>query len=81
MRGQWDGPPMDGARPTSSWIPGEIIHDRLEIPISPEAPPSSYPLSVGLYEWPSITRLPLLEDGQPVNDQVLISKIQVRGAQ
>ena len=81
MRGQWDGPPMDGTRPTSSWIPGEIIHDRLEIPISPETPPGSYPLSVGLYEWPSITRLPLLEDGQPVNDQVLISKIQVRGAQ
>jgi hypothetical protein len=80
MRGQWDGPPMDGARPTSSWIPGEIIHDRLEVPISVETPPGSYPLLVGLYEWPSITRLPLLENGQPVNDHVLITEIQVRGS-
>jgi 4-amino-4-deoxy-L-arabinose transferase-like glycosyltransferase len=80
MRGQWDGQPMDGARPTSSWKAGEIIDDRLEVPIFAETPPGSYTLSVGLYEWPSITRLPLLEEGQPVDDRVILTEIEVRGA-
>jgi hypothetical protein len=79
MRGQWDGQLTDGGRPTSGWKPGEIIDSQLSVPIFAETPAGSYTLSVGLYEWPSISRLPILEDGHPVNDHVILTEIEVRG--
>jgi 4-amino-4-deoxy-L-arabinose transferase-like glycosyltransferase len=80
MRGQWDGPLLDGALPTSSWAPGIMVRQQLQVDIALDAPSGSYPLSVGLYEWPSITRLPILEEGGSVGDRLILSAIRVRGA-
>ena len=47
--GQKDARPLNGARPTNTWLPGEVVSDTLEIALAPEAGPGSYALDVGLY--------------------------------
>jgi hypothetical protein len=46
---QRDTRPCDGACPTDTWQPGEIIVDRYQLPLPPDAPPGPYRLAVGLY--------------------------------
>jgi hypothetical protein len=46
---QKDGPPLLGARPTSSWQPGERLTDRRGLLLPSDMPPGSYHLRVGLY--------------------------------
>lgn len=55
---QKDTPPAGGAYPTGLWDPGEIIKDRLTIPL-PELPPGRYELVVGMYDFSSGARLPV----------------------
>jgi hypothetical protein len=47
---QHDDFPVGGDRPTTSWIPGEIIVDRYDVPISADLPPGRYTLEVGFYD-------------------------------
>lgn len=54
---QHDGPPAEGARPTSGWLPGEEIMDRHVIWLPEGLPPGPYRLLVGLYQGD--TRLPV----------------------
>jgi hypothetical protein len=46
---QKDGPPLLGARPTSSWQPGERLTDRRGLLLPLDMPSGSYHLRVGLY--------------------------------
>jgi hypothetical protein len=46
---QKDGPPLLGARPTSSWQPGEQLTDRRGLLLPLDMPSGSYHLRVGLY--------------------------------
>jgi hypothetical protein len=46
---QRDTRPCDGECPTNSWQPGEIIVDRYQLALPPDAPPGPYRLAVGLY--------------------------------
>ncbi|MEM7800002.1 MAG: hypothetical protein AAF633_12490 [Chloroflexota bacterium] len=46
---QHDGQPANNTYPTGQWVPGEIVADRLILPLEGVAP-GTYPLSVGLYE-------------------------------
>jgi hypothetical protein len=54
---QKDGPPLLGARPTSSWQPGERLTDRLGLLLPLHMPPGSYHLRVGLYRLSDGSRL------------------------
>jgi hypothetical protein len=45
----YDRPPLDGAYPTSTWLPGQVIIDPRFIPLS-NAPAGEYRLIVGLYD-------------------------------
>jgi hypothetical protein len=47
---QHDDFPVGGDRPTTSWIPGEIIVDRYDVPIPADLPPGRYTLEVGFYD-------------------------------
>ena len=53
----FDRPPLDGAYPTSTWLPGQTILDPRHIPL-PAAPPGEYRLIVGLYDPATGARLP-----------------------
>jgi hypothetical protein len=45
----FDQPPLDGAYPTSTWLPGQTIIDPRAIPLD-DAPAGEYRLVVGLYD-------------------------------
>jgi hypothetical protein len=45
----FDRPPLDGAYPTSTWLPGQAILDPRAIPLE-GTPPGDYRLLVGLYD-------------------------------
>jgi hypothetical protein len=46
---QRDTRPCDGQCPTNDWQPGEIVFDRYQLDLAPDAPPAPYQLAVGLY--------------------------------
>ena len=58
---QLDTQPQAGARPMTSWLPGEIISDRYELAIPPDAAPD-LKLRLGLYNWQTGERLAAGED-------------------
>ena len=76
---QFDGPPLGGAHPTSSWRPGEKNVDRFGIPLDPSIPPGEYHLEVGWYDLSTLKRIPVLDShGQPLADHAILSAITVR---
>jgi hypothetical protein len=56
---QADHSPVNGLRPTSSWLPGEQIEDRVAFRL-PEGEFAGFALAVGMYDWNNpIERLPV----------------------
>jgi hypothetical protein len=71
--GQHDKVPLDGARPTTSWVEGEVLVDSYEIQLKPETPAGTYRLEVGLYDPATFARLPVSDvQGRPLGDRVLL---------
>lgn len=71
---QKDNPPVRGSYPTTDWRVGEMIVDKYDIIIPPNAPAGRYELEVGLYDATTGQRLPLLDKtGQKQNERVLLS--------
>ncbi len=64
-RAQADVIPVKGTRPTTSWLPGEIIADEIVLQIPADLPAGQYRLTIGLYNELNGTRL-TLPDGQDV---------------
>ena len=66
--------------PTSTWTPGEIIREQINISIPPETPLGAYQLYTGFYRWPELERLPLVgETGEIVGDSHVVSAIEIGG--
>lgn len=64
---QHDAAPVAGARPTRTWLPGEIIADAHSL----VPPADDYTLWVGLYNPVDGARLAVTADGLPVSDNRL----------
>lgn len=64
---QRDGIPADGARPTLTWVAGEIIADNYQIPLEAQ----NYSVWVGLYNPLSGERLAVNGGGLPVSENRL----------
>jgi hypothetical protein len=77
--GQYDGIPLGGARPTTTWLPGEVIVDHYEIPLRLGAPTGDYVLAVGLYDLETMKRLPATDaEGQWLpDDRILIEGLSL----
>ncbi len=58
---QQDGPPGEGAFPTSSWIEGEIVSEVVPLVLPNALPTGAYHLVVGLYDPRSGARLATAE--------------------
>ena len=71
---QSDAQPHWGAAwPTSRWQPGELVLDGHRLTLPAEAPRDELRLEVGLYLWPSLQRLPVLDaNGRPTSDRIEI---------
>jgi hypothetical protein len=64
---QLDTRPCAGECPTSTWQPGDIVVDRYQVTLPPEAPPGPYRLALGLYLLDSGERASVLgRDDQTV---------------
>ncbi|MEW5956922.1 MAG: hypothetical protein AB1801_04305 [Chloroflexota bacterium] len=49
LASSFDSPPLAGAYPTSTWLPGQTIFDPRRVPLA-GVPPGDYRLLVGLYD-------------------------------
>jgi hypothetical protein len=78
MFAQQDGDPVEGFTPTTRWLPGEIVADHHELHIPPEAPPGTYKLFTGMYEFDTMRNLTILtpEAASP-NNRILLEDVEV----
>jgi hypothetical protein len=78
MFAQHDGDPVESFTPTTRWLPGEIVADHHELHILPEAPPGTYKLFTGMYEFDTIRNLTILtpEAASP-NNRILLRDVEV----
>ena len=58
-RAQIDARPVNGTRPTTSWLPGEVITDTYTLQLPVNLPAGKYRLVTGLYQELNNTRLRL----------------------
>jgi mannosyltransferase len=78
LRSQTDGQPGGGARPTNSWEVGEIVEDNYAVLLPEDLPSGQYRLRVGMYLWPELTRLPVVEADKPIiDDSIELDSITV----
>lgn len=79
--GQKDSWPVNGAMPTSTWVPGEAITDPYVLALNENTPPGVYNVQIVVYsalEDGSFNRLQLvLPDGRLTDDFVLLTKLRV----
>ena len=61
---QRDAAPRAGTYATSIWDKNEIVPDVYELTIPRDAKPGDYRLIVGMYQWPSLKRLPVTDAAQ-----------------
>jgi hypothetical protein len=61
VRAQSDVQPRGGAYPSSLWDAGEIIRDDYSLPLPADLALGVYRIEIGLYEYPSLTRLEALD--------------------
>jgi hypothetical protein len=80
LAAQLDSPPQGGNNPTSAWLPGEVIVERVRLSVSAQAPAGLYALKVGLYGSLDGNRLSGQNaQGQPLpNSEVDLIQLQVR---
>ena len=57
-----DAPPLDGAYPTGLWSPDEIVATTHTLELLPDT--GALTFFTGMYIWPSLERLPVLQDNQ-----------------
>jgi len=80
LRAQNDSEPCHGFFPTASWVPGEIIADKIKVRIPDEVPAGRYTLATGFYE--TGTGQPLGASGPSIGEQdvVRLAEIEVTGS-
>jgi hypothetical protein len=66
---QSDGPAMGGQYPAFLWADGEVFGETVSLALPADLPPGEYPINVGLYDFATGARLPVLvgESRQPTD--------------
>ena len=72
---QWDGLDV----PVEGWRKGDTILQVASFDLPPGLPPGQYWLQTGIYNPATLERLPVLVDGAPITDRVLLSSLEVTG--
>jgi 4-amino-4-deoxy-L-arabinose transferase-like glycosyltransferase len=66
---QTDRQPLNGRFPTSCWLPGQAITDTVTLSIPPDVNDGPLVLRLGMYTWPSLQRLSVVNArGEPELD-------------
>ncbi len=66
VRAQVDTIPVNGTRPTTSWLPSEIVTDTYSITLPPDLAVGQYRLVTGLYDPNALIRLKLITGNDAV---------------
>lgn len=75
LRSQHDGAPF----PTYAWRAGDLVLSRFTVPVPADLPAGAYPVRAGLYTYPDIQRVPVVDAmGNPVADGVLLGTTLIR---
>jgi hypothetical protein len=73
LTAQHDSGPRGGTYPTSLWEKDEIVLDSVHVILPPRLRPGEYRIAVGMYQWPSLKRLPVTDaSGHPAGEQVVL---------
>ena len=75
---QHDAMPVNNTLPTSSWRPGEMVTDEIDLPLPAELKPGSYQLIVVLYDHQTGQRL-TARSGSQSSDHASVASVQVGG--
>jgi hypothetical protein len=80
MVAQQDNPPVQGARPTSGWVPEEMIRDPYALAIPTNATPGTYWIEVGMYNQAQ-QRQPITQPGtvRASNNALVLREITIQG--
>jgi serine/threonine protein kinase len=80
MIAQQDNPPVQGARPTSGWVPEELIRDSYALVIPANAGPGTYWVQVGMYNQGQ-QRQPITSPGtvRASDNALQLKEIMVQG--
>ncbi len=71
LRGQHDGVPL----PTASWRAGDLMLSRFSIPTPPDLPAGTYSVRIGMYTYPDLQRVPVLDvAGNPAAGFVVLGE-------
>lgn len=74
----YDKEPRRGKAPTSSWTPGELIVDAIQLPIPEEVKPGVDRLEVGLYDAATQQRLDIVDaSGKAATDRLVIEPLRI----
>ncbi|MEO0564930.1 MAG: hypothetical protein AAF125_22685, partial [Chloroflexota bacterium] len=75
----FDGPPFEGAFPTTLWFEGFSARHERTFTLPPDAPPGEYNVYTGLYHSETLERVAVTDaDGEPLpNNQILLGMITV----
>ena len=74
---QKDAQPLNGGRPTQTWVEGEFLTDTYALDLKPDVPPGEYKILIGWYDAsdPSFARLQVFDaTGNGVGDFVELSQ-------
>jgi 4-amino-4-deoxy-L-arabinose transferase-like glycosyltransferase len=74
---QYDRPAGGEAHPSSSWKKGQVLRDTYPLMIPEAVPAGRYQVRIGMYTWPSLTRLPISRDQSVVGDTVELFDLNV----
>ncbi len=78
VKAQQDRQPFAGARPTSHWVPGEVLADRYDLPIDEGITAGDYLLLAGMYHPASGERLAVLEGpAGPAPKTILLGEVRI----
>lgn len=77
----FDRPPFGGVFPTYNWTEGMRTQDMMSVPLPDDLPAGEYEVYTGLYEWPSLERVSVVENGQSVQDnRIYLGTIVIRSS-
>jgi hypothetical protein len=77
---QHDGWPQDGAAPTATWQPQQVVREVRRLAIFPDAPPGVYDVRVAIYtlEDGQIVHLPVIPvDGTMLATHVVLTRVRI----
>ncbi|MDH7486191.1 MAG: DUF2079 domain-containing protein [Anaerolineae bacterium] len=74
-------PTWYGPQPTTTWTVGQPMRSAHTLHLPVDTPPGEYRLVLGVYNWETLQRLPLLEkNGQPLGDEFELGRLRVLAA-